>query len=258
MKYGHLEYNEEDASPEDVERWKYWDTLQRAQLNKLKKGEKHSMTQERLTLLNSIRFFEHISERRFWLQLKRLQDFRLRHGTCEVSTDVSIYPDEKDQQTAIWAKKIRKEYKKFKRDRSSSILNEEKVQQLNHLGLNFLSNGAGDDDDSTSNINNNKSAAAKKSSSKSSKLKSKEARQKAEAALEEKRKAETAKYGATLQILDGRPTWILPESKDQYLPLGGGDDGGGENGGDAGKRKAVSSAPAANKKKPAKKTNTKK
>ena len=111
-----------------------WVDTQRQQYKKLQKGEKSSITIERISKLKSINFFWEVSlggrrkDDEVWEQrFNELKDYRKKYGNCNVPINY-----QNNKQLGQWVHNQRKEYKKFQKGEHSQ-LTKERISKLKSI-----------------------------------------------------------------------------------------------------------------------------
>ena len=104
-----------------------WVDTQRTAYRLLNRGEKSSLTQQRIDLLNEINFVWDPVDARFNERIKELKDFQRTNGHCMVShtTNPTLH---------TWIKRQRNQYQKYKLGQKSSLTTE-RIELLEHTGL---------------------------------------------------------------------------------------------------------------------------
>ena len=95
----------------------------------LQRGQKSSMTEERINCLNSIDFVWSAHEYNWQTRFDELVAYKEQHGNCNVAER-----DEDHKQLGGWVKTQRKEYSNLMQGKKSAMT-EERINKLEGIGF---------------------------------------------------------------------------------------------------------------------------
>ena len=99
-------------------------------------GKKPSITEGRIAELNTIGFEWKINPLTIQIgtwqdKFKLLCDFQQKHGHCRVPQSLVV----KSCELGVWVSDIQKHYKNFMSGKTSSLISEEQIAELNVIGF---------------------------------------------------------------------------------------------------------------------------
>ncbi|CAB9511501.1 expressed unknown protein [Seminavis robusta] len=135
-KYGHLCFSQETERWESVVRWTTWEKHVWAEFSKHQLGLPNDLSQERIDLLDGIKFFVSTSESHQWKrQFDEIRSFYDEYGHLHYVDSLGEKSTKDIDRWQEWDQEQRMEYSKFKR-REPSSLTVGRVVLLSHI--NFL------------------------------------------------------------------------------------------------------------------------